>query len=313
MQDANDDKGNDDLGIVKVVEAPSQELDPLLQRLHETEMVQPLLKDNPRFSFSFEQLLDIPKVFGRDALTSQASSIRSPSIASFTSSARADPLVDILLSLQQHVQQHMTRINLAQRRLAQRIKYVDHLGLKTTQTIAVALNQAKLASDQLQDAKLIKEQAKQSRQHTTTIFESLRRIEHLLDAEDRADHPQFRARWPALQALHDRAANRQPPRLLQKQQSHDKQSRHPTTTATTTTTSIASPAASNATAASSSSSHQHRNTQMPQQPAPSSSTPSSPTAPLSAMQKLRSLISQESSLFPTRSSSEKFFQHPPSS
>ncbi|ORX50213.1 hypothetical protein DM01DRAFT_61337 [Hesseltinella vesiculosa] len=187
--------------------------------------------------------------------------------------------MDILLSIQQHMYFHMHKINDWQRRLAQRIKYVDHLSLNTTQTIAVALNQAKLASEQLEQAKAIKEQAKQSRQYTTSIFETMRQLEEHLDAEDRADHPHFQKRWPALHQLHQRALLRQRPKLLKQGSQLDK-------TSTTSTVSASSLQ-------------------------PSTSTPP-PSQTLLSMQKLRSLIGQDQSSSPhapEKSSSARLFHY----
>ncbi|ORZ16401.1 hypothetical protein BCR42DRAFT_35206 [Absidia repens] len=131
-------------------------------------------------------------------------------------SARTDPLMDILLTLQSHINSNMARINMNQKRLLQRSKHVDDLSLKATQAISAALNQSKIASDRLNEAKLIKNQAKQTRHLTTAIFESLSRIQHLLDPEDRVGHAEFERRWPVLHTLHQRASNKsgRPPAFL---------------------------------------------------------------------------------------------------
>ncbi|CAO3586340.1 unnamed protein product [Absidia cylindrospora] len=111
----------------------------------------------------------------------------------------------------------MARINMNQKRLLQRSKHVDNLSLKASQAISVALNESKIASDRLNEAKLIKNQAKQTRHLATAIFESLSRIQHLLDPEDRVGHAEFERQWPVLHTLHQRASNkngRRPPAFL---------------------------------------------------------------------------------------------------
>jgi tRNA C32,U32 (ribose-2'-O)-methylase TrmJ len=112
---------------------------------------------------------------------------------------------------------------------------VDELSLKTSQAMSVALYQSKGASDRLNEgnkktqkkrqraiytdsstllAKHIKVLAKETRHYATSIFESMHRIQHLLDPEDCIGHPDFEKRWPVLNSLHQRASTERPPAFL---------------------------------------------------------------------------------------------------
>ncbi|KAI8343672.1 hypothetical protein BC941DRAFT_411980, partial [Chlamydoabsidia padenii] len=173
------------------------------------------MTNNTRSPFGLENLIDMGSAGMKGLLGKE--SIRSSSSSSDTLiSARMDPLVDILLTLQGHINKHMAQINLNQRRLLQQIKHVDEIGLKTNQVMTMALHQSKMASERLNEAKHIKRLAKETRSSATFIFESLQRIQHLFDPEDRVGHPDFEKRWPVLHSLHQRAITHtgRPPTLL---------------------------------------------------------------------------------------------------
>ncbi|KAI8089634.1 uncharacterized protein BX664DRAFT_138541 [Halteromyces radiatus] len=143
---------------------------------------------------------------GKESISSRSPSIKTDNTDT-TINTHGNPLMDILLTLQLHINKNMSIINQNQKRLLQRIKHVDDLSLKTTQTIGVALNQSRIVSDRLNEAKYIKSQAKETRQYATNIFESLCRIQKLLEPEDCVGHTEFGQRWPILHSLHQRASN----------------------------------------------------------------------------------------------------------
>jgi hypothetical protein len=82
-------------------------------------------------------------------------------------------------------------------------------------TIAKKNNQRVIYTDQSTLlAKHIKVLAKETRHYATSIFESMHRIQHLLDPEDCIGHPEFEKRWPVLNSLHQRASIERPPAFL---------------------------------------------------------------------------------------------------
>lgn len=60
----------------------------------------------------------------------------------------------------------------------------------------------------------MKEHAKKTRQYVTSIFESLQKLEQILDPEDRVGHPEFVKKWPALNSLYGRVSNQQYPQPI---------------------------------------------------------------------------------------------------
>lgn len=61
--------------------------------------------------------------------------------------------MDIFFGLQSHIKEHMSHINMEQKILLKRIAYVDDLSTTSSQTMVVALQQAKLAADRVSEGK----------------------------------------------------------------------------------------------------------------------------------------------------------------
>ncbi|CAO3607756.1 unnamed protein product [Cunninghamella blakesleeana] len=211
---------DNDKGIIQVSEY-TKEQHPILAKLSQIEQVQPLLKDNHRSLFNFEGLLDIgtsgiKALSGTDSSTPQSSSIsfKSNSENSSMINVQSSSLADILIILQRYTSKQMSKVNEDQKRLLNRIKYIDGLSLKSSQIITTTLNQSKLVCERLNEAKQVKEHAKKTRQYATSIFESLQKLEQTLDPEDRVGHPEFVKKWPALNSLYERVSNQQYPQPI---------------------------------------------------------------------------------------------------
>ncbi|KAG0165803.1 hypothetical protein DFQ28_000741 [Apophysomyces sp. BC1034] len=104
----------------------------------------------------------------------------------------------------------MSEISREQKVLLQRIKYVDDLSLRMTQALTTALNQARTASERLNEATSLKVQAQQTQTYAAGIFDTLRQIERHLDPEDRIGHTAFAQKWPELDQLHQRVMRARP-------------------------------------------------------------------------------------------------------
>ncbi|CAO3649361.1 unnamed protein product [Cunninghamella echinulata] len=246
MDNSTNESPNTDKGIIQVTEN-IKEQHPILSKLNQIEQVQPLLKESTRSLFNFEGLFDIGTsgikvlsgIDNSNTPKSSSVSFKSNSENSSMINLRTTSLAEILLLLQKHVSKNMSKINEDQKRLLNRIKYVDNLGLKSSQMVTVTLNQSKLVSERLNEAKQVKEYAKKTRQYATSIFESLQKLEQFLDPEDRVGHPEFIKKWPALNSLYEHASNQhiQPVLLTRTNSSFNQKSTIATTKTTTTSTS----------------------------------------------------------------------------
>ncbi|KAI9309688.1 hypothetical protein BJ944DRAFT_79 [Cunninghamella echinulata] len=247
MDNSTNEALNSDKGIIQVTENIKEQQHPILSKLNQIEQVQPLLKENTRSLFNFEGLFDIGAsgikvlsgVDNSNTPKSSSVSFKSSSENSSMINLRSTSLAEILLLLQKHISKNMSKINEEQKRLLNRIKYVDNLGLKSSQIVSITLNQSKLVSERLNEAKQVKEHAKKTRQYATSIFESLQKLEQFLDPEDRVKHPEFTKKWPALNSLYERASNQhiQPALLTRTNSSFNQKSTIATTKTTTTSTS----------------------------------------------------------------------------
>ncbi|KAI8047854.1 uncharacterized protein B0P05DRAFT_565305 [Gilbertella persicaria] len=110
-------------------------------------------------------------------------------------------MVDLFFGLQGHVKEHMSHIHMEQRILLKRIAYADELSSMAVQTMTVALNQAKLVSEKIAEAPIMKQQAIQIQNHATHIFKALSALEEHLDPEDRISAEIRATRWPELNQL----------------------------------------------------------------------------------------------------------------
>ncbi|KAI8369529.1 uncharacterized protein BYT42DRAFT_584779 [Radiomyces spectabilis] len=198
-----------DEGIIRVVsDDDSQETrteHPILQSLHRIPQYSPLIaNENRSSSFALEQLLGITG-------GSKKSTRQDEVDLEFHDTLNPEPLIEIMTELQSHFKAWMGKISQDQTLLLQRIKYVDELSLKVAQAMVTAVNQAKLASERLNEVNHIKKQAERVRKRTIHIFEILSQIDHHLDPEDRVGHPAFAARWPDLDTLYQRSLRTRPP------------------------------------------------------------------------------------------------------
>jgi hypothetical protein len=71
--------------------------------------------------------------------------------------------MDTFFGLQSHVKEHMSHINMEQKILLKRIAYVDELSTSSSQTMTVALQQAKLAADRVSEGKKKKKKKKKKK------------------------------------------------------------------------------------------------------------------------------------------------------
>ncbi|KAI9271162.1 hypothetical protein EDC94DRAFT_555542 [Helicostylum pulchrum] len=179
-------------GIIQVVIGPEdEEEEEELKLLRSIKRFEPFLKEQDK-GFHLEHLLGLKQ---SKLLTVKENNVSIP------------PSVELFFDLQAHIRENMIRLNNEQRILLRRIIYVDELSSTSAQIVSAAFNQAKIVSERLSEATLLKVQATKTQAHAINLFKSLTALEKYLDPEDRMDACD---QWPELKELRHRASKHTP-------------------------------------------------------------------------------------------------------
>ncbi|KAI9244126.1 hypothetical protein BDA99DRAFT_566378 [Phascolomyces articulosus] len=186
-------------GVIQVTYANEMDDEPELQRLRRIKQFQPLIKESER-SFGLENLLGI--TIGLKGLSNNMKEDKSFEV-------NHTHLAELMLDLQKHTENYKRKIYQDQKLLLQRLKHVEGLSVQTAQSLVLGLNQARHASEKLEEAKKIKAYAQQTQKQAADILHRLCAIEKHLAPEDRIGHESFTKRWPDLDKLYRTAKEEQ--------------------------------------------------------------------------------------------------------